>query len=227
MKDAESEVPTRKKDRAEKPARSTPAPLNKIPEEGEEMYNVTPPLFPDFYWDDYFWITSAKLPSWEGFQIRNGPYGAVSSEGESDGLVHILFAPEGRDDSPITHNEANMVRWVIDNEKSIHDAAMAKLLEEYPKFREEVFDCYDDEDAEELAPPVATVADLKELCGIVSINIHQLVKSGVPFLGVEFGCTWEEEHGAGVLLHGFNALECGDASTAGLLWKAEEYAKEP
>jgi len=191
------------------------------------MYNENPPLFPEFHWNDYFWITSAALPSWAGFQIRNGPYGAVSGEGESDGLVHIVFAPEGRGDSPIAPDEASMVRWVIGNEKSVHDGAMARLLQEYPRFREQVFDCYDEEDAEKMAPPVTTVADLKRLCGIVSINIHPLVKAGVPFVGVEFGCTWEEEHGAGVLLHGNRALECGAADTAILLWMAKKHAEGP
>lgn len=191
------------------------------------MYNENPPLFPQFHWNDYFWITSAVLPSWAGFQIRNGPYGAVSSNGVSDGLIHIVFAPEGRDHSPLRPDEASMVRWVIDNEKSIHDGAMGRLLEEYPRFREQALDCYDEEDAAEVAPPATTVDELKRLCGIVSINVHPLVKADIPFLGVEFGCTWEEEHGAGVLLHGSSALECGAADTAILLWLAEKHAKRP
>jgi hypothetical protein len=187
------------------------------------MYGKNPPLFPEFQPDDGSWITSAVLPSWTGFQIRNGPYGAVSDEGESDGLIHFVFAPEGVDGSSVALDMASMVGWVIDNEKSIHDAAMARLLEEYPNFREQVLDCYDDDEADLLAPPIATIADLKRLCGIVSINVHPLARDGVPFVGIGFGCTWEEEHGAGVLLHGSRALECGGADTAILLWMARKH----
>ncbi|MBW3539182.1 MAG: hypothetical protein KY476_02835 [Planctomycetes bacterium] len=189
------------------------------------MSSENPPLFPQFRWDGYYWISSAPLPSWKGFQAGNGPYGALSGDGEADGLVQIVFAPEGRDDSPLTADEIELVRWVIDNEQSVHDALMARLLAEYPSLREDVLDDYDEDEAAELLPPATTVDELKKLCGIVSINVHQLVKSGKPFIGDELGCTWDEEHGAGVLLHGDTALECGGADTAILFWLAAQYAE--
>jgi hypothetical protein len=155
-----------------------------------------------------------------------GSYGSVSGKGVSNGLVQIVFAPEGRDDSPLRPEEINMVQWIIDYEKSIHDSTMGRMLVEYPSFRNEVFEDYNEEDAAEMAPLVTTVDELKRLCGIVSINIHPLVKSGMPFIGVEFGCNWDEEHGVGVLLHGSTPLECGDADTAIYLWIAEKHANK-
>jgi hypothetical protein len=187
------------------------------------MYAKNPHLFPEFERNDNSWITSTILPSWAGFQIRNGPYGAVSDEGESDGLIHMVFAPEGLDDSSMAAEMTSMVGWVIENERSVHDRAMARLLQEYPGFREQFLDCFDEDEADQLAPPVTSIAELKRLCGIVSINVQPLLKAGVPFVGVEFGCTWDEEHGAGVLLHGSRALECGGADTAILLWMARKH----
>lgn len=190
------------------------------------MYNETPPLFPEFTWNDYFWISSAILPSWTGFQVRNGPYGAISSNESSDGLVHFVFAPEGRDDSPLTSDEIDSVKWVVNNEKIIHDGLMSMLYEKYPSIKEESSGWYDEEDAAKLLPPIKNIDELKKLCGIVSINIHPIVKNGKPFIGVELGCTWDDEHGIGVVLHGNKALECGGADTAMLLWVAEGYAKK-
>jgi len=189
------------------------------------MYNTNPPLFPNFFWNEYFWITSANLQSWNGFQVRNGPYGAVSSDGVSDGRVHIVFAPEGRDEGPLRIDEIESVKWVIDNEKNIHDALMAKLLKEYPSIKEEAAEWYEDEDISTLLPEISTVNELKKIVGIVSIYVHPIVKYGKPFIGVELGCTWDDDHGVGVILHGENALECGGADTSMLLWIAEKYEK--
>jgi len=187
------------------------------------MYDVNPPLFPEFLWYEAFWVTSAKLPAWQGFQVRNGPYGCLSSDEPSDGLVHIVFAPEGRGDAPLTEDEIRSVQWVIDHEKSIHDALLQTLFEAYPNIREEALEWYDEEEAAALLPEVNNADELKKIVGVVSINIHPLVRDGIPFVGVELGCTWDEEHGAGVMLHGNRALECGDADTAIYLGVAKQY----
>ncbi len=31
------------------------------------------PAFPEFKWDDYFWVTSARLPAWSGYQMTIFP----------------------------------------------------------------------------------------------------------------------------------------------------------
>jgi hypothetical protein len=47
-------------------------------------------------------------------------------------------------------------------------------------------------------------------------------KDGIPYAGFEFGCTWDDEHGLGVLMHGTRAVDIGGADTAFLLWIAEQ-----
>ena len=46
---------------------------------------------------------------------------------------------------------------------------------------------------------------------INSLNVHQVEKNNIPFIGIELGCTWEAEHGVGVLLHGDSVVELGGA----------------
>lgn len=185
------------------------------------------PVFPAFAWHDYFWVTSARLPAWSGYQIRNGPYGAVGAEGLSDGTVQLLFAPEGRDDAPLKDSEVNLVRWVIENEAAVHEAMIQRLFDEYPKFREEAIGWFDEDEANRLLPEVHSPEGLKKLVGIVSINVHQIAKGGMPYIGIELGCTWEVEHGVGILLHGSTPLEIGGADTAILLWIAKKHAAQP
>jgi hypothetical protein len=170
-------------------------------------------------------MTSAKLGSWLGYQIRNGPYGGVSASGKSDGTVAIRFAPEGRDDLPMRQGEIALVRWLIDNESSVHRAMLGRLFEEYPHIREEWLGGYPEGEREQVLPVLTSPAELKELMGVSFVNVHAVAKDGKPFIGVELGCTWEQEHGVGVLMHGAKVLKVGGAETAFTKWIMERFVK--
>jgi len=73
-------------------------------------------------------------------------------------------------------------------------------------------------------PRISSVSDLRQLIGLYAVNVHQVVKNDLPYLGFEFGCAWDEEHGLGVLMHGMRAVEVGEGDTAILLWMAEQDA---
>jgi hypothetical protein len=185
------------------------------------------PVFPQFKWDGYHWASSAQLPAWSGYQIRNGPYGRVSAPGRSDGTLRLRFAPEGRDEGPLTGHEIELVRWVVHNQAAAHDAMLDRLFVDYPAMREEMMEVLDPEEARELLPEIRQREQLKDIVGVRSINVHQIEQGGKPFIGVELGCTWEEEHGLGVLLHGAQALEVGFADKAILLWVAKRHLSQP
>jgi hypothetical protein len=184
------------------------------------------PTFPEFNWDQHFWVTSAKLPAWAGYQIRSGPYGNVSAQGRSDGTVQILFAPEGRDEGPLSDRERDLVKWLIDNQDSVHDAMLERLFDEYPTMREQCLDLFGKDEAKRVLPKLRSPNQLKDIVGISSINVHQIEQDGRPFIGVELDCTWEIEHGVGILLHGDQPLEIGGADTAITLWVAEKYLRK-
>ncbi|MFO1005493.1 MAG: hypothetical protein U0929_06030 [Planctomycetaceae bacterium] len=179
--------------------------------------------FPEFKWVEFFWVTSAKLPAWAGYQIRRGPYGSLSANGRSDGTVRIIFAPEGRGEGSLSNEEIRLVKWLIDNQTSVHDATLKRLFEEYPAMRERWLGWFNDDEANEVLPDIRFSNQLKDIVGISSIIVHPIEQDGRPFIGVELGCTWEAEHGVGILLHGDNPLEIGGADTAITLWIAKKY----
>ena len=41
--------------------------------------------------------------------------------------------------------------------------------------------------------------------------MHPIAKDGFAYIGLELGCTWDEEHGAGVLLHCGRIVDIGQA----------------
>lgn len=182
--------------------------------------------YPEFTWNEFFWITSVHLPSWSGFQVSESPYGAVSSERESSSNLKIMFAPEGRGDEPLNENELSLVQWVIDNESQLHDAVVGALYDKYPSIRQEFSEYLEENEADELLPYVKSPEEMKKIVGVVSINVHTISKDGTPYLGIELGCTWDDEHGVGILFHGTTLVELGGADTAILLWIAEKHADQ-
>jgi|SRR5581483_4162976 hypothetical protein len=179
----------------------------------------------DFQLDEVgCWTTTAQLPSWVGFQARNGPYGSINAEEPSDGVVTIVFAPEGRDESPLTGQERACVQWLLDHEAEVASAVMEGLLAAYPKLQE-VYS-YEGAERENFMPDVSSVEDFRKMIGLHEVHVHQVLKEGIPYIGFDFGCVWDGEHGLGVLMHGTRVVEVGGADTAFTLWVAKQDADD-
>jgi hypothetical protein len=165
----------------------------------------------DFQFERFFWEAKAQLPSWAGYQTRNGPYGSISSDEPSDGVVTIVVEPEGGDRAPLTEQEHANVQWLLDHEAEVASAVLEGLLAEYPRLQQ-IYD-YEGAERETYMPHVSSTEDFRRLIGLHNVHVHPL-KEGIPYLGYEFGCIWDGEHGLGVLMHGTRVVEVGGADTA-------------
>ncbi|MDI1289000.1 MAG: hypothetical protein PSX37_03490, partial [bacterium] len=79
------------------------------------------------------WRARCRLPSWSGYLDCSGPYGGFIEGSKSDGWVEIVFAPEGRGNSPLEGDELALVQWLIDNEGSVSDAVKTAVFDAYPR----------------------------------------------------------------------------------------------
>lgn len=175
----------------------------------------------DFQWNDPFWEAHAKLPSWAGYQIRNGPYGSISSDEPSDGMVTIVVDPEDGKEATLTQERAN-AQWLLDHEAEMASVVLQGVLAEYPRLQE--LYGYEGEEREAHMPDVSSPENFRRLIGLQNVHVHSMVKDGLPYIGYEFGCTWDGEHGLGVFMHGTRVLEVGGAETAFDLWIARRDA---
>ena len=175
-------------------------------------------------WDGSNWTGKLVLPSWKGFQSRYGAYGGVSSSETSDGSVTLVLGPEGRGSEPPNDQETQALRWLLKNETAVQRAILEHLKAEYPALQEQYG--YTAEEAADLMPPIAEAGEFRRLIGLHSVYIHPLMRDALPYIGFEFGCTWDDEHGLGVLMHGTRVVDMGGADTSFLLWIAEKDADE-
>jgi hypothetical protein len=173
--------------------------------------------------DDLWWGTYLRLPSWAGFQSRFGPYGSENKPEPSDGAVALIFAPEGRGLEPLSEQEMRLISWFEQNEPSVSEEVKVAIIEWCSPQSLERTSKFDFDDH---FPVIADEQDLKENVGLYAVNIHQVNMGGIPYIGYEFGCAWDKEHGLGVLIHGTRVVEVGFADTAILLWIAEEDAEQ-
>ena len=59
----------------------------------------------------------------------------------------------------------------------------------------------DPEFAREFMPDIKRNDDLRDMIGLGIVHVLSIAKDGHAYIGFEMGCTWDEEHGVGVMTH--------------------------
>lgn len=78
---------------------------------------------------------------------------------------------------------------------------------------------FENEDGSKLQP-LRKPTDLNAMLELSSINVHQIVKAKHAYVGLSFSCSWDREHGFGVMLHKRRVVSAGGADHAILEWIA-------
>jgi hypothetical protein len=107
-----------------------------------------------------------------------------------------------------------VISWVIEHDAEIRSLLFPALVEQYWEMRDLVIECLVDEDPNEVVPEIEEPEELASLCGSVALHVGGMSKTGEPRFGIELGCNWEEEHGAGVRFVGLKVVQAGQASDA-------------
>ncbi len=178
----------------------------------------------DLNWDGDNWTGKLRLHSWRDFQSRHGAYGGISSSEPSDGIVTLVLGPEGRGPEAPNAEEEGALLWLLKNESAVQRSMLGHLKGQYPSLQEQY--AYSDEEAVQFMPSIRDEDDFKQLIGLHSVYVHPLTREGLPYIGFEFGCTWDGEHGLGFMMHGDRVVDSGGADTSFLLWIAEKDAEE-
>ncbi|NIY78139.1 hypothetical protein HCZ23_01455 [Celeribacter sp. HF31] len=160
-----------------------------------------------FTFNEFWWKADVQFPAWSDFT--------------GGGTTELTFAPEGRDEASMSAEEVALTIWVQDNHEKQKPELLNAVLEAYPDFRRQYFEDYDIKENEEELPAITSVEGLTKVIALEEINVHQISKDGVPYVGYQFSCSWDEEHGLGVLMHDKRVIEVGGADKAFLLWIAE------
>ncbi|MFI6013406.1 DUF6985 domain-containing protein [Streptomyces sp. NPDC051243] len=155
----------------------------------------------DFTRDEFVWTTRVPLPpdSWAA----------------AEDPVTLHYAPEGREDHPLDDAEIASAAWVVDHLPALLTALRPAVRAHHGALQPEGEEVRREEPS------------LEDLLGISALYVHPVARNGIPYVGVEFDCSWDEEHGLGVLMHGTRVVDVGGADTAFQLRIAEQDAADP
>jgi hypothetical protein len=169
---------------------------------------------------DGHWEFEDLLPSWAGFQERRGSYESLSSREPSDGTVTVRVEAPGIDSPPSVEQSA-AYQFLKDNEESVAANVLEAIWEYYSSLPERYgFD----ERATARHMRRIRRDGFKKLIGLGIVHVLPVAKDGFAYIGFEFGCGWDGEHGMGVMTHKNRVVAVGGADTSFLKWVAERDA---
>jgi hypothetical protein len=167
------------------------------------------PPFPPLRRQMHEWTGEALLKAWAGTQARRGPYTSQSSDMPSNGSFAIRIPRLGEDDAnprPPSDEQVMAYRHFVEHQEDVTATAIKALLDVYIEMREHWLS----QDPELDWPVIDSVQEMRKNVGLGILHVHGIAKEGCAYVGLELGCTWDEGHGAGVLIH------CGRVVAIGL-----------
>jgi hypothetical protein len=161
-----------------------------------------------------------------------GPYAASDSSKESDGTARLSVpAPGGKGERAPSAEQSNALQYMLEHEEAIRDALVAAIFAEYAVIRalllrQGFVDHLD-------MPALERPEQLKSHIGLSTVHVLPVAKNDAAYIGFEFGCTWDDEHGLGLMTHqgrivelphmGIGKVNGGDLASEE--WMAEEDAR--
>ena len=168
---------------------------------------------------EFAWDGKVTLASWKGFQQRQGAYGSRSRQKASDGKVQLRVASPGGENEPVepSAEQAAAFEFLKTHEGDVAAAVLKGIFVNYNKWRKEW-----DREVTESMPAIKDAKGLKKLIGLGTVHVLNVAKRGQAYVGFEFGCEWDDEHGLGVMTHQDRVVSVGEADVSFLQWVAEE-----
>lgn len=191
------------------------APFSDDEDENADLDPNVPPLvlppFGELRWSKYeWWEGQARSTGWIGFCSAYGPYnGDLEPEVPSNGDVDLIVAPpDPKHDRTPSEAQRSAFRFQIERGAEVAKAILAAL----PRYYEEQRETWGLRPRE--MPDHKDPEDFRHLIGLNSMTIHPFLKDGMAYVGLEFACEWDPEHGFGVMVHGSQIVGMGDWDAA-------------
>lgn len=122
-----------------------------------------------------------------------------------------------------TPSVLSTLRFVAGHQIELQQIITKAIKKEYQKAQTDR-EAFDPEFVDEILPSVTTDQQLLSLVTPLSVNIFETAKNKYHFVGFEFDCTWDEEHGIGITTYQTKLITHGGASTALTEWVARRAA---
>lgn len=105
--------------------------------------------------------------------------------------------------------------YLLENASPIHARVIDGILFYYQRVVEDYRETFADiGDIDKLVPHISSADQLRPLILLEGVDVHRRGRDEIPCIGFTFWCTWEDEHGLGVLTRRGEVVEVGYAESA-------------
>ena len=153
------------------------------------------------------------MNEWGEFYVKETPL-SYQKRRSSSSIFDIHFKlPENNPDSDEpTIQQVNAYDFLIVNSIKLKQSMLESLLSEYKNIQD-IYE-YPDYDKALLMPNVDTIEEFKSLLRIQNIYVLEDYKDDMSYVGFEFYCLWDEEHGLGIRTYLGEVIKIGFAEEA-------------
>jgi len=160
------------------------------------------PPFPTMDWSDCDWWEGAiDLAIGKDADLNGTPYDPEVSRLPSD-------------------SQAAALTFNLEHGERVTDAVLMATRKYYDNVRPR-YVVFLGADADELMPVLSDNTELRKLIELVHVHVHPWTMSGIAYVGLQFSCTWDREHGLGLMLHRDRVVEIGGADVS-FSWAPDE-----
>jgi hypothetical protein len=158
------------------------------------------------------------------------PFPAMTWDGDWwDGSVDLVFGGDAA--LTVTPHDPSVSRmpseaqseamaFHMEHGQEVLAAVLAALQPYYAEMRPQYLSFLGSE-GDSLMPGVHSTDELRRLIDLRHVHVHPWIKDGVGYVGLQFGCTWDQEHGLGVLMHRDRVVCIGGADVS-FAWSPDE-----
>lgn len=145
---------------------------------------------------------------WDGDCWTGGEVDLISGDA---GLT--IFPPEDSLTFMPTEAQRETMAYHLEHGDVIQSAVLAALLPHYESLRPR-YVTFLGREADNLMPVTQSPRDLLPLIDLRQMYLHPWTEDGAAYVGLLFGCTWDQEHGLGVILARDRVIEIGGADVS-------------
>ncbi|MGA9651807.1 MULTISPECIES: DUF6985 domain-containing protein [Pedobacter] len=142
---------------------------------------------------------------------------------ENEKLYYNLLDEDGEIVGKPTTEQQNGLEYLQKNQEIILRNLLNELLKKYPDLQN-IYN-YSEENKQDFMPDLKGIQDFADLLTPINFYVTSVIKEGYPYIGFGFSCSWDSEHGLGVMTHKDRIIEIAGADIAFDTWTAEKDLK--
>ena len=142
---------------------------------------------------------------------------------EDKKLYYNLLDEDGETVGKPSIAQQNGLAYLQENQEIILGNLLSELLRRYPDLQKTYN--YSKKDKQDFMPDLKGIQGFADLLSPINFYVTAVIKEGYPYIGFGFSCSWDSEHGLGVMTHKDSIVEIAGADMAFDTWTAEKDLK--